>query len=400
VGPVLAAVGAAELGVRLLAPRERPPTPAPVDLRDYFSQAEIDRGASYARPQRQLALGRAAVQFGLLAGMAARRRARGASAVPERRSARLLAGPGRAVGLALGSTAAALPLAAVSRRRAMNVGLITQSWRGWGLDLVKASAIESVLAGLAGGAVVELTERYPRHWWLPAAGGSVALGTVLGALAPVILDPIFNDFTPLPEGTVRADVLALASQAGVRVGEVYSIDASRRTTAANAYVTGLGPTKRVVLFDTLLDRYDRDEIRTVVAHELAHVRYRDVVRSVLFGAIVAGPTALAAQRVSWLLDPEARGAAALPALALAVSLVAAPTGLLANRLSRAVERRADAYALTLSGAPEAFISFERAIALQNVADLDPPAWVTRILATHPSTAERIGAAVAVARSAA
>jgi STE24 endopeptidase len=165
-------------------------------------------------------------------------------------------------------------------------------------------------------------------------------------------------------------------------------------------VTGLGPTKRVVLFDTLLDRYDRDEIRTVVAHELAHVRYRDVVRSVLFGAIVAGPTALAAQRVSWLLDPEARGAAALPALALAASLVAAPTGLLANRLSRAVERRADAYALTLSGAPEAFISFERAIALQNVADLDPPAWVTRILATHPSTAERIGAAVAVARSAA
>ena len=125
-----------------------------------------------------------------------------------------------------------------------------------------------------------VTRRYPRTWWLPAAAGSVAFGAVLAALAPVVLDPIFNDFTPLPEGETRADVLELARAAGVKVGEVYSVDASRRTTAANAYVTGLGPTKRVVLFDTLLDRYSRDEVRMVVAHELAHVRHRDVPRGV------------------------------------------------------------------------------------------------------------------------
>ena len=86
-------------------------------------------------------------------------------------------------------------------------------------------------------------------------------GAALAALAPVVLDPVFNDFTPLPEGDTRADVLALAREAGVSVGQVFSVDASRRTTAANAYVTGLGPTKRVVLFDTLLDRYSRDEVR-------------------------------------------------------------------------------------------------------------------------------------------
>ena len=190
----------------------------------------------------------------------------------------------------------------------------------------------------------------------------------------MLLDPIFNDFTPLPEGETRADVLALAARPRVTVGEVYSVDASRRTTAANAYVTGLGPTKRVVLFDTLLDRYSRDEVRVVVAHELAHVRHRDVPRSVAVrgdrraGRGAGGPAAE-------LGAVTERGTpAALPALALAAALVSAPLALVANRLSRAIERRADEFSLELSGAPDAFVSFERAIALQNVADLDPPRW--------------------------
>jgi STE24 endopeptidase len=178
------------------------------------------------------------------------------------------------------------------------------------------------------------------------------------------------------------------------VGEVFSVDASRRTTGANAYVTGLGPTKRVVLFDTLLNRYSRDEVRVVVAHELAHVRHRDVLRSVAYAAIVAPATALAVQRLSWQLARERGTPRALPALALAAAVLAAPTGLIGNRLSRAVERRADAYSLELAGSPDAFVSFERAIALQNVADLEPPAFVRALMATHPSTTERIGAAVA------
>jgi STE24 endopeptidase len=211
---------------------------------------------------------------------------------------------------------------------------------------------------------------------------------------------VFNDFTPLPEGETRSDVLELARAAGVEVGEVYSVDASRRTTGANAYVTGLGPTKRVVLFDTLLNRYSRDEVRVVVAHELAHVRNRDVLRGVAFAAIVAPAGALAVQRLSWWLSPERGTARALPAMALATALVTAPTGLIVNRVSRALERRADRYSLELSGSPQAFISFERAIAVQNVADLRPPRWVTSLLATHPPTLERIGAAVAYAERAA
>ncbi len=375
--------------MRLLAPREEPIAPARIDLHTYFTDAEIRRGARFARPQLVLGLTRAAIELSALASVV-RRPPRWLSR-PVKRP--VVAGAAAGAGLAVGLSVPALPLRAVSRRRGMAVGLVTQSWRGWAADLVKSAGIEAVLAGGAGAAAVAVTRRYPRAWWLPASAGSVLFGSALAALAPVVLDPVFNDFTPLPEGETRSDVLELARAAGVKVGEVYSVDASRRTTAANAYVAGLGPTKRVVLFDTLLDRYSRDEIRVVVAHELAHVRHRDVVRGVIYAALVAPAAALAVQRVSWALSPERGTPGALPALALAAAVVGAPTGLIGNRLSRAIERRSDAYSLTLTGAPDAFISFERAIAVQNVADLEPPRWLTSLLATHPPTAERIGAAV-------
>ncbi len=378
--------------MRLLSPRERPIEPARIDLHQYFSDAEIKRGSRYARPQMALAMTRAAIELGSLA-FVVRRPPRWLSTRSRRPAAR---GAATAAGLAVALSLPPLPLRAISRKRGIAVGLVTQSWRGWVADLLKAGAIEAALAAGAGAAGVALTRRYPRGWWLPASAGSVVFGAGLAALAPVVLDPLFNDFTPLAEGETRSDVLELAAAAGVKVGEVFSVDASRRTTAANAYVAGLGPTKRVVLYDTLLDRYSRDEVRVVVAHELAHVRNRDVTRGMAYAALVAPAAALAVQRVSWELSPERGSAGALPALALAAALVGAPTGLIGNRLSRAIERRSDAYSLTLTGAPDAFISFERAIALQNVADLREPRWLSSMLATHPPTAERIGAAVSYA----
>jgi len=394
--PALLAVGAAEGGRILLSPPRPSAAPVRVDVRTYFSPAEIDRGRRFARPQLALALARGTMDLGAL-GLLVRR----PPAVLRRRWRRPIAG-GAAVGagLAVAMTAMSLPLRAVSRRRAIAVGLDTQTWPAWGGDLAKMTLIEGAFVAGAGAAVTALTRRYPRGWWAAAAIGSVVFGAVLAALAPVVLEPVFNDFEPLPEGETRDDVLELARNAGVKVGEVYSVDASRRTTAANAYVSGLGPTKRVVLFDTLLDRYSRDEIRLVVAHELGHVRHRDVPRAVLYAAIVAPAAALAVQRLSGALSLEDAppSPAALPALALAASLVSGPTGVSANRLSRAIERRADQFSLELAGAPDAFVSFERAAALQNVADLDPPWWVTRLLASHPPTAERIGAAVAFAQA--
>lgn len=388
---MLLASAAAELGVRLLRPRPTTRPSAPADLRSYFSKEEIARGAAFARPQLALAVGRGAIELGALALLTFR---------PPRlfhpRARPVAAGAVAAGALAVGLSLPPLPLAVVSRRRAIAVGLDTQSWRGWALDQVKATGIEVALAAAVGGTMIATVRRFPRRWWALGAAGSVLVGAVFAALAPVLLDPVFNDYTPLPEGQTRSDVLDLARAAGVRVAEVYSVDASRRTTAANAYVTGLGPTKRVVLFDTLLDHYDREEVRVVVAHELAHVRHRDVLRGVTYAGIVAPAAALATQRLSWALSNERDTPAALPALALAATLASAPIAVIGNRLSRALERRADAYSLELTRSPQAFVSFEQAIARQNVADLDPPRWMTALLATHPSTAERIGAALSYA----
>jgi STE24 endopeptidase len=386
----LGAAAAAELARLVLAPRAPALEPVRVDVQTYFSDDEIARGRRYARPQLALLVTRSLIDAAALAGIV-RRPPR-----PLRHTWRepVAGAAATAAGLSLSMSLPTLPLRAASRRRAIKVGLDTQSWGAWAQDVAKASAIQTVFAGAGGAAVIAATRRFPRVWWAPLGVGTVVFGAGLAALAPVVVDPIFNDFEPLPEGETRSDVLALARDAGVTVGEVFSVDASRRTTAANAYVTGLGPTKRVVLFDTLLDRYSRDEIRLVVAHELGHVRHRDVPRGVAYAAIVAPAAALAVQRLSWVLSPERGTPASLPAVLLAAMLVTGPIGLIGNRLSRAIERRADHFALELAGAPDAFVSFERTIALQNVADIDPPRWISRLMATHPPTAERIGAAVA------
>jgi STE24 endopeptidase len=301
--------------------------------------------------------------------------------------------------MTVGLTVAGLPTAAALRRRSIAVGLSTQSWGGWAVDQLKALAIGSALSAGGGLAFVALVRRSPRLWWLPASGGVVALAAAALLAGPVLLDPIFNTFTPLPEGRTRRKVLALAEEAGVEVGEVYSVDASRRTTAANAYVTGIGATKRVVLYDTLLEDFTPEEVELVIAHELAHVRHRDVPRGLLFLLVVAPASLVAVKALidAWLPDPEARRTAAvIPAGALATGIVSTAVTTVSNQLSRRIEARADSYALTLTGAAEPFIGFEQRITRKNVAEPDPPRWLTLLLSTHPPAVERIGTGVAFA----
>jgi STE24 endopeptidase len=298
-------------------------------------------------------------------------------------------------------TVASLPVGAVMRKRSVEAGLATQSWRGWAEDVGKSSLIGAVLAGAAAPGVLGLMRRGGDRWWVPAAAGSVGLGVVFTLGAPVVVDPIFNSFTRLEPGETRDDVLDLAEAAGVGVQDVYTVDASRRTTAVNAYVTGLGATRRVVLFDTLRASFSRDETRLVVAHELAHVRHRDVPRGLVQMGLAAPAAMLAVARLTRRLDASVEpGPASLPAVALAVGIVGAPVAVVSNKLSRAVERRADAFALDLTHAPEAFTSFEQRIVLANLADPDPPAWFNVLVATHPPAVERIAIARAHAAAAA
>lgn len=289
-----------------------------------------------------------------------------------------------------------LPVSAVSRQRAKDVGLVTQDWLGWVGDVAKGIAIEAVIVGAGGALLVVVMRRFGRRWWAPAAALVVAFGVVLTYASPIVLDPLFNRFERLPAGELRSDVLALAERADVKVGEVYVMDASRRTTAANAYVAGLGGTKRVVLYDTLLDEFSPGEVRHVVAHELGHVHFRDVPRGLLYLAIVAPFGMLAVARASERLAPGSLGRpVAVPAVALAIAVVAPAVTFISNQLSRAVEARADRYAMELTDDPDVLVDFQRRITVQNVSDPDPPGWVHGLLGTHPTAVQRIGQALAL-----
>ncbi len=379
----------------LLRPRDGVIEPAPVQAQSYFSDSQIERARDYRRPQLALYGGVLVVELGLLALLVARppSRLRG----PFRRP--VLAGAVAGATLSVAVSAAVLPLKIVSRERAKDVGLVTQSWTGYARDTAVSWGIGGVIAGVGAAAGLALIRRYPRGWWMPGSALVVAFGVVSIYAGPVVLDPLFNKFTPLPAGQARADVLELAERAGVDVGEVYEVDASRRTTAANAYVTGLGRTKRVVLYDTLLKNFERDELRLVVAHELAHVHHRDVPNGLLYLAIVAPFGVFAVSRLTMRLAPQAGkpGPVILPALALSLVVMTQTITTISNQLSREVEARADSYALGLTKQPEPFISFERRIALRNLADPDPPGWQTFLLATHPPIIERIGIGVAYER---
>ena len=393
-----AAVVVAELAVVLLRPRDGVIDPAPVNAQSYFSDSQIERAREYRGPQLALYGGVVAVEFGLLALLVARppRRLRG----PFRRP--VLAGAVAGAALSVGVSAAVLPLKVVSRERAKDVGLVTQAWSGYARDTAVSWGIGAVIAGVGAAAGLGLVRRYPRGWWVPGSALVVAFGVVSIYAGPVVLDPLFNKFTPLAAGQTRSDVLELARKAHVNVGQVLTVDASRRTTAANAYVTGLGKTKRVVLYDTLLENFSRDELRLVVAHELGHVHYRDVPHGLLYLAIVAPFGLFAVARVTDRFAPAEAGRAGpamLPALALSIAVMTTTITTISNQLSRDVEARADSFALELTHEPEPFISFEKRIALRNLSDPDPPDWQTFLLATHPPTIKRIGMGVAFERSA-
>jgi STE24 endopeptidase len=247
-----------------------------------------------------------------------------------------------------------------------------------------------------------LLRRFPRKWWLAGAGAVVAISVLFTYLSPLVLDPIFNKFEPLPQGQLRSDVLDLAKRSDVDVGEVYRIDASRRTTAVNAYVTGIGHSKRVVLYDNLIERFSRDQINSIVAHELSHVRHRDVPRGLLWVVIVAPAGMFLIKRLSERFASEdahlgeGRGtttALAIPAVLFALAIVGFAGQVGSNSLSRAVERSADAYSLNLTRDPAAFIEVERKLDVDNVSEPEPPRLLQLLFGTHPTSLERIGAAL-------
>jgi STE24 endopeptidase len=391
----------AEAAVWLLRPRGEVLEPADVSESAYLDDAQIERARDFRDGQRLIALVTLAVEGAVLVVIALWRPepARRALAVASRRP--ILGGAAVGAGLSLTLAVATLPLGGVAHERARDVGLATQSLGPWLGDQAKATAIATALAAAGAAAALALIRRLGRHWWLGGTAVVVAFAAISTWLAPVLLAPLFNRFEELPPGRARSDVMRLGERSGVRIGEVYRVDASRRSTALNAYVDGLGPTKRVVLYDNLLRDAERPLLNSVVAHELGHVKADDILRGIAWVAIVAPLGVLFVQLSTEALarrtGASPRSPAVVPALALCLAGTSLVLGTVSNQLSRRVEARADTFALTLTRNPAAFIELQRQLALTNIGDPDPPAALHWIFGTHPTTVERIGAAVAYER---
>jgi STE24 endopeptidase len=399
---ILLAAGAAAAATLILRPRSGLIEPAAVDVKAYFSAAELARAEAFRDPQRLLGLAGLALTGGTLAFIAFGPPRRLLEPLAHRR---YLGAAAAGAGISVALVAVRLPLSAVAHERSVDYGLATQDWVPWLGDLAKYTAVDAAFAAVGGVLVLAVVGRFRRNWWAPMAVGAVGIGFVTLWLFPVVIDPLFNRFEPLPRGDLRTDVLELAREAEVDVGEVYRVDASRRTTGANAYVVGFGHTKRVVLYDNLIENFPPAEVRSVVAHELGHQRHRDLWRGLAWLALVAPAGTFLAQRLaerfrSELTDPRARpGPAALPALALALGIVSFAGGIASNVLSRRVESAADAFALRQTGDPKAFIDLERSLAITNVSDPDPPRITQVLFGTHPTTKQRIGFGVTYERDA-
>ncbi|RLK12236.1 STE24 endopeptidase [Micromonospora sp. M71_S20] len=297
-----------------------------------------------------------------------------------------------------------LPFAAWRQAVLTRYGLSTNGWSGWTVDLLKSYAVSAVIGAVALLGFYTVIRLSPRWWWAFGAAGAATLVVLLSFVLPVLVEPVFNRFTPMEQGPLRTQLMQLADRDGVPVRDVLVADASRRTRAVNAYVSGLGPTRRVVVYDTLLREATPAEVTAVVAHELGHARDRDVAVGTLTGALGAAAAVVALYLLGSSgpllrlagVDSVAQPRAfpLLVALVTVAGLVSAPAQAL---MSRRVEARADAHALALTGDPAAFEAMQRRLAGINLADPDPPRWEYLYSATHPSTVERMAAARAHAR---
>lgn len=308
--------------------------------------------------------------------------------------------------VAAGMTLIGLPLGYVRGHAIQKAWhLSNQDAFAWMLDQAKGLGLSLVFAAIAAVAFFGVVRWQPKSWWVWGAASFSMLTAILVFLFPVVIAPLFNRFTPLANRDLSARIESLAERAGVEIDRVLVADASKRSTAENAYVAGLGATKQVVLYDTLLEGNEEPETLFVVAHELGHESERHVLKGLGVSAVglVVGFAVLAwaVRQGSFLRWAGAESVAdlrILPALllfTLIAGLVAQP---IQNAVSRRFEARADDIAFDLTGDPEPAIKAFRSLAISNISDLRPPALVEWMFYSHPPITDRIEAARAAGAS--
>ena len=367
---------------------------APLDV---FTREQIARAEEYASVRRYLGWASYAVSL-VVAGVL------GFTPLGARLMRRLFGGRRWFVAVPLGvlvllviGRVATLPFSVLVYRRNLTYGLTEQGWGGWTADYGKSLLVSWMLTSIVVVVVVGTARRSPRMWFAWAGGAAAALTLAGSFLYPVVVEPLFNRFTPLPQGALRSSVFELAREEGVVIQDVLVADASRRTTTLNAYVSGFGDTRRVVVYDNLVNDLPPAEARVVIAHELAHAKHNDVLLGTGLGAVgvIFGVSLLALVLDStWVrrrADVEGPADPAAVPLILALSAVAMLlVSPVESTTSRAIEVRADRDSLVATGASDTFVRMQRQLALAALSDPTPPAWSQLWFGTHPTVLQRAG----------
>jgi STE24 endopeptidase len=275
--------------------------------------------------------------------------------------------------------------------------LSTQRFSSWAWDEVKGFLVGLVLGGIVVEVVYLSIRQWPQHWWMLAWGLFMLLFIVMAQLAPVILLPIFYKFEPLDNEDLRRRLVVLSERAGTRVRGVYRWKLSEKSKKANAALTGLGSTRRIILADTLLDNYTPEEIEAVLAHELGHHVHSHIVKSIVVQAAI---TLFGFWAANWVLHyavdqhmfEELSDFANLPLLALVSVVLSFLLMPALNAYSRFNERQADRYAFESISSVEPFITSMNKLAEQNLAERTPSKWVEWFFHSHPAISRRLAAA--------
>src|SRR5215831_1546532 len=281
--------------------------------------------------------------------------------------------------------------------------LSNMRFRSWIWDEAKGFAVGVVLAVIVVELLYMIIRQSPQYWWLIAWAVFLGMFVVLAQLAPIVLFPIFYKFAPLENEDLKARLVRLSERAGTRVRGVYQWKLSEKSKKANAALTGLGTTRRIIVADTLLDNYSPEEIEAVLAHELGHHVHRHILKSI---AVQAGLTLVGFWAANWVLHyavdrlhmfETLSDFANLPLLILVATVLSFLVLPALNAYSRFNERQADRYAFRSIPSVEPFISSMNKLAQQNLAERSPSRVVEWFFYSHPSVSRRVAAAAAWAK---
>lgn len=370
--------------------------------RQYFSPAELTRGRAYGRGRTLLYFLRLALILGLFALLslpASSTRIRDLSvSIASGRVWLTILVFGLIVGLLY--YAVTFPLSLYSDfLREHAFGLSTQTFASWAWDYTKGALISTGITLPLLMLLYALIRWDPARWYLPTWVATVAVMALMTELSPILIDPLFHAFRPVQDPALVEQIRTLTDRAGLRVGPILEMDASRQTKKTNAYFTGLGRTRRVVLYDTLIATSTPEEVELVLAHELGHWRRHHIWKGIALGAA----SMLAAL---WLIARFLNSAAdsgrfgfihpadvvSLPLLLLSLLALNIATMPIQAAISRAFEREADLESLRLTNKPDAFIASEVKLARTNLSDIEPPRAIVWFSYTHPPVLERIAMA--------